>query len=137
MVAKYGMSDAIGPVVYDNQSGEVFLGRDYGRVNNYSEDTSSRIDAEIERILRNSYSETEKILKDHFDKLELVAKALFENEKINGEQFVALMENGELPAEEPVINAEEAVAEPSATDEVVETDAETATETTTETTTEE
>ena len=137
MVAKYGMSDAIGPVVYDNQSGEVFLGRDYGRVNNYSEDTSSRIDAEIERILRNSYSETEKILKDHFDKLELVAKALFENEKINGEQFVALMENGELPAEEPVINAEEAVAEPSATDEVVETQAETATETTTETTTEE
>ncbi|MBE6719530.1 MAG: ATP-dependent zinc metalloprotease FtsH [Ruminococcaceae bacterium] len=103
MVAKYGMSESIGPVVYDNQSGEVFLGRDYGRVNNYSEETSSKIDAEIERIMREAYSKTEEILKEHFDKLELVAKILIDKEKITGEQFISLMENGFLPEKEEVL----------------------------------
>ncbi len=102
MVAKYGMSDSIGPVVYDNQSGEVFLGRDYGRVNNYSEETSSKIDAEIERIMREAYSRTESILKEHFDKLELVATTLIDREKINGDEFISLMENGALPVAEAV-----------------------------------
>ncbi len=97
MVAKYGMSDTVGPVVYDNQSGEVFLGRDYGSVKNYSEETSARIDAEVERIMREAYAKTEKILKAHFDKLELVANTLLEKEKISGEEFVSLMENGGLP----------------------------------------
>ncbi|MBR3737633.1 MAG: ATP-dependent zinc metalloprotease FtsH, partial [Eubacterium sp.] len=71
MVAKYGMSDEVGPVVYDSGSGEVFLGRDYGTVKNYSDETSKRIDDEIERVMRNAYSACEKILKEHYDKLEL------------------------------------------------------------------
>lgn len=110
MVTKYGMTDSLGPVVYDDGNNEVFLGKDYGHVNNYSDATSSRIDAEIERIMREAYEKTESILKEHFDKLELVATTLIEKEKLSSEQFVSLMENGALPAEEETI-AETAVDE--------------------------
>lgn len=103
MVAKYGMSDEVGPVVYDSGSGEVFLGRDYGSVKNYSEDSASRIDAEIERIMRATYAKTEKILTEHFDKLELVANTLLEKEKLTGEEFLSLMNDGKLPEKEEVI----------------------------------
>ena len=97
MVAKYGMSDGIGPVVYDDENNEVFLGKDYGHVNNYSEATSARIDAEVESMMRKAYDDTEKILTEHKDKLILVAETLIEKEKVSGEEFKALMERGELP----------------------------------------
>ncbi len=104
MVTKYGMSESVGPVVYDDGNGEVFLGRDYGKVNNYSDETSAKIDAEIERLMREAYGKTEAILQAHLDKLELVAQTLLDKEKINGETFMALM-NGtavqEAPADEP------------------------------------
>jgi len=111
MVAKYGMSDEVGPVVYDNSSGEVFLGRDYGTVKNYSDETSSRIDKEIERILRESYKKTESILKEHYDKLELVANTLLDKEKITGEQFTALMTEGKFPETEEEAPAEDTAQE--------------------------
>ena len=98
MVIKYGMSDSIGPVVYDSGNGEVFLGKDYGHVNNYSEATSARIDAEVEKIMREAYNRTVEILSEHFDKLELVANVLLEKEKISGEDFESLMKNGVLPS---------------------------------------
>lgn len=98
MVIKYGMSDSIGPVVYDSGNGEVFLGKDYGHVNNYSEETSARIDAEVEKIMRQAYDKTVEILKEHYDKLELVANALLKKEKINGEEFENLMKYGTLEA---------------------------------------
>lgn len=98
MVAKYGMSDGIGPVVYDDENNEVFLGKDYGHVNNYSEATSARIDAEVESMMRKAYDDTEKILTEHKDKLILVAETLIEKEKVSGEEFKALMERGELPS---------------------------------------
>lgn len=94
MVSKYGMSDELGPVVYSDDNNEVFLGKDYGHVNNYSEATSAKIDAQIEKMMRTAYSQTEDILKTHYDKLELVAETLIENEKISGDEFTQLMENG-------------------------------------------
>ncbi|MCM1114381.1 MAG: ATP-dependent zinc metalloprotease FtsH [Clostridium sp.] len=103
MVAKYGMSDAIGPVVYSDDSNEVFLGRDYGHVNNYSEAVSARIDAEIELMMRNAYEKTLSILKEHYDKLELVAETLLNREKISGEQFISLMEKGYIEDVEEVV----------------------------------
>lgn len=106
MVAKYGMNDEIGPVVYSDDNEEVFLGRDYGHVNNYSERTSARIDAEIEKMMRDAYSKTESILKEHYDKLELVAQMLISKEKLTGAEFKSLMETGELPPEEVVEEAE-------------------------------
>ncbi|MBQ9229338.1 MAG: ATP-dependent zinc metalloprotease FtsH [Eubacterium sp.] len=99
MVAKYGMTDELGPVVYDTGNDEVFLGRDYGHVNSYSERTGSKIDAEVERLMREGYQRCEAILKEHYDKLELIATTLMEKEKINAEEFLALMENGTLPQE--------------------------------------
>lgn len=94
MVAKYGMSDELGPVVYSDDNNEVFLGRDYGHVNNYSDVTSARIDAEIEKMMRDAYEKTEKILREHYDKLVLIAETLIEREKISGEDFASLMEKG-------------------------------------------
>lgn len=110
MVSKYGMSDELGPVVYSDDNNEVFLGKDYGHVNNYSEATSARIDEQIEKMMRKAYSQTESILKTHYDKLELVAETLISNEKISGDQFTQLMENGFI-ADEKVSENEEVQAE--------------------------
>ena len=110
MVSKYGMSDELGPVVYSDDNNEVFLGKDYGHVNNYSEATSARIDEQIEKMMRKAYSQTESILKTHYDKLELVAETLIKNEKISGDQFTQLMENGFI-ADEKVSENEEVKAE--------------------------
>ena len=107
MVAKYGMSDEIGPVVYSDENNEVFLGKDYGHVNNYSEETSARIDEEIEKMMRKAYERTLNILKENYDKLELIAHALLSREKINAEEFDSLMKTGSLP-EETVLAAEAA-----------------------------
>ena len=110
MVSKYGMSDELGPVVYSDDNNEVFLGKDYGHVNNYSEATSARIDEQIEKMMRKAYSQTESILKTHYDKLELVAETLIKNEKISGDHFTQLMENGFI-ADEKVSEKEETQAE--------------------------
>lgn len=113
MVAKYGMSEVLGPAVFSDENDEVFLGKDFGHVNNYSEATSAKIDAEIERMMRHAYSQTEEILKTHYEKLELVAETLLQKEKITGEMFAQLMENGKLdepeaqPTEEPEAPAAE------------------------------
>lgn len=106
MVSKYGMSDELGPVVYSDDNNEVFLGKDYGHVNNYSEATSARIDEQIEKMMRKAYSQTESILKTHYDKLELVAETLIKNEKISGDQFTQLMENGFISDEKVSENEE-------------------------------
>ncbi len=110
MVSKYGMSDELGPVVYSDDNNEVFLGKDYGHVNNYSEATSARIDEQIEKMMRKAYSQTESILKTHYDKLELVAETLIKNEKISGDEFTQLMENGFI-ADKKVSENEEVQAE--------------------------
>lgn len=110
MVSKYGMSDELGPVVYSDDNNEVFLGKDYGHVNNYSEATSARIDEQIEKMMRKAYSQTESILKTHYDKLELVAETLIKNEKISGDEFTQLMKNGFI-ADEKVRENEETQAE--------------------------
>ena len=110
MVIKYGMSDSIGPVVYDSGNGEVFLGKDYGHVNNYSEATSARIDAEVEKIMREAYNRTVEILSEHFDKLELVANVLLEKEKILGEDFESLMKFGILPISEEASSTDDTTA---------------------------
>ncbi len=121
MVAKYGMNEEIGPVVYSDENEELFLGRDFGRVNNYSERTSARIDEQIEKMMRVAYERTENILKEHYDKLELVAETLIEREKLTAKEFVSLMETGELPEEEVIEEAEEPqVAEEELSEEATE-----------------
>ena len=119
MVTKYGMTDEVGPVVYDDGNGEVFLGKDYGHVNNYSEQTSARIDSEVEKLMRDAYTKTEIIIREHYDKLELLANTLIEKEKISGDEFESLMKYGKLPQEIEAEKAEQAAISETQTDETV------------------
>ncbi len=91
MVTKYGMSEKLGPIAFGSDNNEVFLGKDYNHIRNYSESVASQIDEEIEKIIRTAYSRTESILKEHIDKLHAVAKILFDSEKMSGEEFKTLM----------------------------------------------
>jgi len=91
MVVKYGMSEELGPILYGSSNDEVFLGRDYGHTDNCSEAVSAKIDQEIHRIVDEAYKRGEKLLTDNMMKLHAVAKALFEREKITGEEFRAIM----------------------------------------------
>ena len=86
MVTKYGMSEKVGPVSYDD-GGEVFLGRDFGHSKGYSERTAYEIDEEVKAILTGRYKETEKILKEHMPQLIKTAELLLEKETITGEEF--------------------------------------------------
>ncbi|MCH5171122.1 MAG: AAA family ATPase, partial [Oscillospiraceae bacterium] len=97
MVTKYGMSEKLGPISFGGGNDEVFIGKDYNHVRNYSETIAAAIDEEVEKIISNAYNRTETILNEHIDKLHLVAETLVNLEKINEEQFNSLMENGVLP----------------------------------------
>ena len=90
MVTRYGMSDDLGPITYGDTNDEVFIGRDYGHVKNYSEETAAKIDEEVYRIVENAYKRCEDILKTHMDQLHLVAGELLKREKLTGEQFELL-----------------------------------------------
>jgi len=94
MVRKYGMSERLGPVVYGNAHEEVFLGRDLGTSQNYSDEVAAIIDEEVKNIINEAFERSEKILTDNMEKLHKVAGYLFLNEKMSGEQFAEYMENG-------------------------------------------
>lgn len=97
MVTKYGMSDKLGPIAFGQDNDEVFLGKNYNHMRNYSEDVASQIDKEVEEIVLHAYERTEKILKEHIDKLHKVAEELVKREKLTGEEFLKLMNGEELP----------------------------------------
>ncbi len=99
MIAKYGMSEELGPITYGRDESEPFLGRDMGHIRDYSEATSCAIDHEIKRMVTQAYQQAEAILKEHMQQLDTVAKYLFENEKMDGETFDRLMHG--KPSEEP------------------------------------
>ena len=91
MVTKYGMSEKLGLVTYGQNNNEVFLGRDFSSTPNYSEKIASLIDEEIENIVTTQYNRAIEILKANIDKVNEVAKILFTEEKISGEEFRAIM----------------------------------------------
>ncbi|MBO5274300.1 MAG: ATP-dependent zinc metalloprotease FtsH [Clostridia bacterium] len=93
MVTRYGMSDTLGPIVFGSEhtGDEVFLGRDFSNARNYSEETASKIDGEIKRIIDETYRAAETILKENMDKLHFIASFLFKNEIMDNEQFEAAM----------------------------------------------
>lgn len=92
MVTKYGMSDKLGLVVYGNDQNEVFLGRDFSSTPNYSDKIAAMIDEEIESIVMKQYERALEILKENMTKLNEVARILFTEEKISGDDFRAIME---------------------------------------------
>lgn len=97
MVTKYGMSEKLGPIAFGKDNDEVFIGKDYNHVRNYSEAVACQIDEEVEAIVCNAYKRTEEILRTHIDKLHIIAKALVAREKLTGEEFYLLMDGKELP----------------------------------------
>ena len=92
MVTKFGMSDKLGPVTYGTGNDEVFLGRDFSATPNYSEKIAATIDDEVEKIIITQYEKAIEILNNSISKLHEVAKVLYTNEKIDGEEFKAIME---------------------------------------------
>ena len=104
MVTKYGMSKILGPIAYGESGNEVFIGRDMGHVKDYSDETAAKIDEEVFRIVNDSYKRCEEILNAHMPQLHAVAKFLIKHEKMDHEQFMAVM-NGtyvEEPEEEEI-----------------------------------
>ncbi len=107
MVTKYGMSEKLGSVVYEEHSNdEVFLGRDFSSSKPYSEKTAAEIDSEIKRIIDEAYERCEMILSEHRDKLEFVAQYLFKHETMDGDQFEAAMSGDPTFEDLEKINAE-------------------------------
>ncbi len=96
MVTRYGMSEKLGPIAFGQNNDEVFLGKDYNHIRNYSEAVASQIDDEVEKIILNAYKQTEDILTEHIDKLHAVALELVKREKLTGDEFRRIMNGEEL-----------------------------------------
>ena len=91
MVTRYGMSDLMGPMVYAENEGEVFLGRSVTKTTSISENTQQKVDGEIRRILDEQYAVSQKILETSRDKIEAMTEALMKWETIDREQIQDIM----------------------------------------------
>ncbi len=87
MVVRYGMSEKLGMINYENDGDEVFIGRDLAHTKPYSDKTAAEIDEEVRRIIDECYKEAEKILKEHEKVLHSVSELLLEKERITREEF--------------------------------------------------
>jgi cell division protease FtsH len=90
MVVKYGFSELVGPINYDNDDNEVFIGRDMARTRAYGEKITAEIDGEVKRIIEECYQKAADIIKEHEDVLHKCAALLLEKEKINRTEFEEL-----------------------------------------------
>ena len=90
MVTRYGMSDNIGVICYDDDDDEVFIGKDLAHAKAHSEEISGEIDKEVKRIIDDCYTKAKDIIMQHENVLHSCAKLLLEKEKINREEFEAL-----------------------------------------------
>ena len=95
MVTQWGMSDVLGPMVYGEEEGEIFLGRAVTTHKNVSESTMQKVDAEIRRMLDQQYALARRLLEENTDKVEVMAKALLEWETIDANQINDIMEGRE------------------------------------------
>ena len=92
MVMRYGMSDRLGPMVYSENEGEVFLGRSVTKTTNISEKTMQEVDAEVRRIIDEQYAIARRLIEENRDKMEVMAKALLDWETIDADQIDDIME---------------------------------------------
>jgi cell division protease FtsH len=97
MICRFGMSEAIGPVSFDEESGDVFLGRDFVTRKNYSEKTAEQIDGEVRRLLSQLYSEAKAVLADNRPMLDRIAEALLERETLETADLKRLLDGQALP----------------------------------------
>ncbi len=120
MITKYGMSEKLGPIAFGSDNDEVFIGKDYNHMRDYSENVAAAIDEEVERIITDAYKRAEKILTEHIDQLHIVSEALIKLEKIDKEQFESLMTTGELPQEKVPEKTKEIAQDAEVIEEIVE-----------------
>lgn len=93
MITKFGMSERLGLINYDNDSDEVFIGRDFGHTSRgYGEKVAGTIDEEVKRIIDECYAKARRIIQEHHDVLDKCAKLLLEKEKITRSEFEALFD---------------------------------------------
>jgi cell division protease FtsH len=91
MVMRYGMSDELGPMVYAENEGEVFLGRSITKQVNMSEATMVKVDREVRRIIDEQYATARKLIEENQDKMHAMAKALLDWETIDSDQIDDIM----------------------------------------------
>lgn len=94
MIVEYGMSDKLGPMQFGQSQGQVFMGRDFGHEQNYSDAIAYEIDQEMQVITRRCYDRAKEILTKHADQVALIANTLLERETLDKEQIIELIENG-------------------------------------------
>ena len=99
MVTEYGMSD-LGPLQFEQQSGSVFLGRDYNKPQHFSNEVANEIDMEMRKIINDCHKQATEIIKKNKSLLKLIAEALLEYETLTKEQIDFLVENGHMPEEQ-------------------------------------
>lgn len=99
MVTEYGMSP-LGPVIYGEKNREVFLGRDFGHVRNYSEEVASAIDKEIKKMIDSTYVKVKKMVAENKDLIERIAKKLLEKETLNRKEFMKFFGEKDTEAED-------------------------------------
>lgn len=115
MIMEYGMSDKLGTMQFGSSQGQVFLGRDIGHEQNYSDAIAYEIDQEMQSITRDCYDRAKKLLTEKGEEMHLIAKTLLEVETLELEQIKSLIETGSIPEETGEISSEgslESKAEP-------------------------
>ncbi|MCL2851910.1 MAG: ATP-dependent zinc metalloprotease FtsH [Defluviitaleaceae bacterium] len=96
MVTKFGMSEVLGPIQFGDDNDEVFIGRDLAQTRNYGEQVASQIDAEIKRIVEDSYQDALRVINDNIDVLHQIAELLMRHEKVTGEEVRKLFPYGKI-----------------------------------------
>ncbi|WP_260482633.1 ATP-dependent zinc metalloprotease FtsH [Sphingomicrobium flavum] len=96
MVTQWGMSDEMGPIQYEEQQGETFLGYSQSQGMNVSQETAQKIDKEIRRLVEQGYDRAKQVLTDYSEELETLAQALLEYETLSGEEITTLLEGGNI-----------------------------------------
>ena len=97
MVTRYGFSEKLGPISFDNSDHSIFIGRDFGTTKSYSEETAAIIDEEVKRIFDEAGKKCREILTEHKELLVLVAEYLIENESMDGADFEYICTHGTYP----------------------------------------
>jgi cell division protease FtsH len=101
MVCEWGMSVKMGPMVYGNKEGEIFLGRDFSQAPDYSEKTAQEIDTEVRHIVLEQYKRARELLEKNFETLKNIAKALLEYETIDGPEIDMIMSGKDITRAKP------------------------------------
>ena len=105
MVTEYGMSD-LGPIQYEQRSGNVFLGRDYNKDKNFSDHLARPIDEQVQKIISSCYDRCRQVLLSNQDLVKLIAETLLEYETLTKEQIDELVEKGRLEETAYNVNSE-------------------------------